>query len=75
MPCTHLDAGVVICGPGPGRLERSGKIELKWCFACRAHLEHELVAFVENAPSYYDPAVRWDCPRCHTDSTTFPGCS
>ena len=73
MPCIQLDAGVVICRPGSGKLERSGITERKWCFGCREYLEHELVAFCENEPSYYEPAPRWDCPKCNRDCTAFPG--
>jgi hypothetical protein len=44
---------------------------VRWCFACRQHLPHDVVLIGEppEAMSYYEPNPRYDCTRCHGDHT------
>ena len=45
-----------------------------WCFGCRKRTVHQRMGFYPGGLSYYGPTFWWECPRCHEDRTTFPGC-
>ena len=64
------EAGVHISwGPTVEVARRHDRI--RWCFACRAHLPHDIVALDYDEPSYYEPVMKLECSRCKKDRTRF----
>lgn len=59
--------------PGPTEELRRESAGVRWCFGCRAHLEHEDVLLSDPLPTYYEPVWVRRCSRCHKDRTAFPG--
>lgn len=75
-PCVDLGGGATICRPARIVELSRHPDRVRWCFACRKHLPHDVVVTGEppEVETYYDPNVRYDCSRCHRDRTSFPGC-
>jgi len=79
MSCDHLvsaDGTVIghICRPN-GERRLVGKRRRKfWCFGCRKRTMHSLMRFFHTQPSWYEDWLWWECPECHQDNRSFPGC-
>ena len=70
MACLHVAPGIYVCTGQNSKVTATEEYADKWCFKCRKRLRHRL--YIHTA-DYYDPEGSWDCPRCKTDSTRFPG--
>lgn len=62
-------SAVTICGDGPHVELKREAVGIKWCFACRKHIEHDWVVYGSTEPSYWGPWCRYECGQCKRDHT------
>jgi hypothetical protein len=60
--------------PGPTKVLREERADLRWCFQCRRRLPGTHVLLADEQPSYYEPVWAYRCDGCGRDGRYFPGC-